>query len=167
MPTPDPPDWATLRALYETGGVTLREVAEASGATLGALKSRSRREGWRKAGPTGRRPDTERSKAAKSTSDLPRRLRALVDRKLRKLEERMETQPDTTAADSEREAREIGALIRNFERLEALGGAEPAGGPQRAAAGFGQEQAVRGTDAEQWRSELARRIARLRQQLGV
>ncbi|MEZ5776030.1 MAG: hypothetical protein R3D33_15390 [Hyphomicrobiaceae bacterium] len=97
---------------------------------------------------------------------LRTRLYRAIDRKLTMIEQRLSAGRETSAADSEREARELGALIRSLERLEA---GEQVRGPGEGAGirrVSGTPAAGEVNDAERWRAELARRISRLREQGG-
>jgi len=86
---------------------------------------------------------------------------AAIERKLTRIEARQAVGADMTAADSEREAREIGQLIRNYEKLTNLE-AETESSKGRCGARSGRSP--KGDDAERWREELTKRIERVRQQ---
>lgn len=90
-------------------------------------------------------------------ASLTKRLLAAIEQKLKRIEERLQMDAETTAADSEREAREIGQLIRNYEKLQKLEA-------DAANSSKGRSAKESGGDAEQWRIELAKRIERVREQ---
>lgn len=69
---------------------------------------------------------------------------------------------EMTAADSEREAREIGQLIRNYEKLTKLETTQQPDNAVKRRPNPGK--AAKEDDAERWRQELTKRIERVRQQ---
>ena len=94
------------------------------------------------------------------------RLYHAIERKLRMIEERLATEAEPGALESERQARELGALIRSFEKLsefeEQTRRALEKGEARARQSGDGARGGAE-SDAERWREEIARRIARLRE----
>ena len=173
MPKLFAPDWAAVRHDYENGLETTKNIVAAHGISMTTLLRRARTESW-----TRRRSDEDIQKssikrqrgpsAREKNKQLISRLLSAIERKLERIEGRLANAIEMTAADSEREARELGQLIRNFERLTTLDDQEKAG---RARAGNGASVPKSKTvvselnnDADRWRVELAQRIERLRRQ---
>jgi hypothetical protein len=150
------PDWAAIGRQFRAGRVTIAVIAARFGVSPSAIRRMAKERGWvRKTHPV----------TAQSNAEIRQRLRDLIERKLEQLEERLMSDESDSPADSERQARELGTLIRNHARLEQM---EEAAARQ-AAIGGGKSgengnRGEEGDDAERWRKELAERIARLRQQ---
>jgi hypothetical protein len=79
-----------------------------------------------------------------------------------------ESAASATAADSERDARTLNTLVRLFEKLKGLGLSEAAGRrAQPAKSAPADDSSVKDAhDADALRGELARRLEKLRGQLG-
>jgi hypothetical protein len=88
------------------------------------------------------------------------RLFATITKKLIMLQHRIETDHDISAADSERQMREIAALISSYQRARDL---NVRSGDAAAASG-NLRHGARAPDPEELREELLRRVAGLRQQ---
>lgn len=108
-----------------------------------------------------RRKARSKQKRNPSRSRLIRRLYGAIDRNLQQLEQRMTEDAPPTAADGERDARALGAAIRNIEKVTELEAATA----RDAQAGSGTA-ALSSEDADRLRLELAERILRLRHQRG-
>lgn len=79
-----------------------------------------------------------------------------MDAKLKRLEARMDSHEELTAAESERETRELGSMIRSFEKVTALAASlEERDKPKK------HKPAVAAGDAERMREEIAQRLERL------
>jgi len=105
---------------------------------------------------------TEPGRTARQASAKPmhviKRLYRALDLKLTKLEQRMQASDELTAADSEREARELSSMIRSFEKVTEVAAEIDKSRKQAGRRG----RTVRAEDAERMRSEIAERIERLR-----
>jgi DNA primase large subunit len=126
-----------------------------------ALYHRAKIDGWRM-----RRPHRRRSRA-----DLAKRLLGALELKMTRFENRMaESAASANAADSERDARTLNTLVRLFEKLKGLGLGEAAtrrARPAKSAPAPADDSSVKDAhDADALRGELARRLEKLRGQLG-
>lgn len=89
--------------------------------------------------------------------DLVARLYGAVDMKLKAIEERMMSDEPSTPADTERDVRALGTLIRNIEKLHEFDDQLTRGRPGQG----GASGPTTAADAERRRHELAQRIERL------
>lgn len=158
--------WARARTAFEGGAATANVIALGLGIAPATLRRRARAEGWRVPAEEAR-DDTDRSGRARR-DQLLARLYALLRRQARALERRLKVQDGTTAspaADSERDARTLAALLRSLRTLQALAAAEPAG----TAATVPPEEHERtpdGEGGEDPRLVLEHRLARFRESVG-
>ncbi len=118
-------------------------------APAGAAVAKSKRANGNKMGGAGKG-------AAKPTSVVKRLYRA-IDLKLKRLEERMQSSDELSAADSEREARELSSMIRSFEKVTEVA----ADIDKRRKPVASERKPVRPEDAERMRREIAERLERL------
>lgn len=106
--------------------------------------------------PSPRAPAAEAPLAADVPREvLLRRLFAAIDLKLEQLEKRMSSGKAVSAADSERQTRELNQMIRSFEMVTEL-----ARDRDNAASGSAATT-VSASDAERMRREIAERLERL------
>jgi hypothetical protein len=165
--------WTEIRCAYEAGDEPVAAVAARFGVSEGSIYRRARRDSWarrsklRKRGTTSG-PRKGKSKGTKSgQSDYPagavppdtnliERLYKAMDAKLKQLEARMGADQEISAAESERETRELGSMIRSFEKVTAF-----------ASANRGRDDKQRNKvrfdpgDTERMREEIAERLERL------
>lgn len=87
---------------------------------------------------------------------MVRRLLKAIETKLEQLEKRMSSGKAVTAADSERQTRELAQITRAYENVLEL-----SLGPDRAADRASAPAAASTADAERWRHEIAERLERL------
>ncbi len=104
----------------------------------------------------GKKPAGGGKGAAKPASVVKRLYRA-IDLKLKRLEERMQSSDELSAADSEREARELSSMIRSFEKVTEVAADID---KRRKPVASGRKPA-RPEDAERMRREIAERLERL------
>ena len=173
----DEATWTEIRRAYEDGSDPVAAIAKRCGVSAGTIYRRARKDCWVRRSSSGKQQklpqETETNKARRSKSpqaskkskrskakvgraELAERLYRAIDAKLSRLEARMQSDDDLSAADSERETRELGSMIRSFEKVAALAGDEKPsrqGEPERADSGK--------RDAERMREEIARRLERL------
>lgn len=103
-------DWARLRRDYEAGERPLAEIAGEAGINRQRLVLLARREGWKLRHPA-------RTKA-EATRETIRRLKSLLQNRLRELEAQIATLgAEATAASSEREIRSMNTLVRTLEKV--------------------------------------------------
>jgi hypothetical protein len=159
-------DWAAIAHDYAATALTVSEICALRSITHTALYNRARRDGWIKRSaalraashrPTRARPD-------KGKADLARRLLTALDHKMTEFETRMtqaKAAAPATAADSERDARTLGTLVRLFDKLKGFGAKAAAGAKP------GSWTAGKDThDADRFRNDLARRLESLRDSIG-
>lgn len=125
--------WAEIRRAYEAGDETVSSLAARLRVSEGAIYRRARRDGWARrskknkgAGETGGKSGSSRQSAGRirkpgkgrggssPSASLIKRLYNAINAKLKRLEARMQTDHEITAAESERETRELGSMIRSF-----------------------------------------------------
>ena len=176
--------WAEARRLYGEGMSSLAEIADATGISVGRLRRRAMAEGWvraaraqtgsrssrsgrREAGmprPSGRAGRARLGAATQGAGSasavravVVQRLYRAIDTKLKRLEARMRSGKSLSAADSERETRELGTMVRSFEKV-----AELAADIDRSKSKTDARRSdVSAADAERMRREIAERIERL------
>jgi hypothetical protein len=167
-------DWEAIKHAVLHSGLSYRRIAGKYGASEKTIANKARAEGWVRIVPlqrlpSGRKPRPPGVPAPKRpTADRIRRrkmiarLFAVLDAKLREIEERMENTAGegagpTSAADTERDVRAFGQLMRIYAKLAALDDAE------RDKKGDKEDNADLRTieDADSLRREIARRLERL------
>jgi hypothetical protein len=159
------PDWDAIERDYSAGLLTVSEICALYAVPYSTIYYRIRTQRWqlrRASSPAGRR----RTKA-----NLTGRLLKALDLKMSQFEKRMaEGAASDSPADSERDARTLNALVRLFEKLNAIDANEtparmkmnkPALAPQSAAPALKDP-----LHADHIRGELARRLDKLRGQIG-
>ncbi|MCH9806596.1 MAG: hypothetical protein K0U74_02585 [Alphaproteobacteria bacterium] len=105
---------------------------------------------------TKKKKATGKSKSPATKAELIERLYDAIDAKLGRLENRWQDAEEISAAESERETRELGSMIRSFEKVAAF--AKTLQGridKQR------KTPVVDAGDAERMREEIAQRLERL------
>lgn len=169
--------WAEIRCVYEACDASVAAIAARFGISEGAIYRRARRDGWpprkklkrgrrdgrsggeaEKAAPRQRRRARKQAPTADPATDaeLIARLYNAMDAKLKRLEARMETNEEVSASESERETRELGSMIRSFEKVTAFAAAIKG----RVDKGR-KKPAVAAGDAERMREEIAQRLERV------
>jgi len=180
----------TLASIAERHGVSVQRITrrargdgwpERSRRTSGAREGPPRRSNGKSTRSSTQTPSVARSPspkrrgaAAEATTTslkarrtLVRRLYKAIDTKLKQMERRMahdmatkDRNPDTTAADHERDTRAIGTLIANLSRVtEIEADLERLPGSASLADQHGDRQLA--DEAERFRREVAERLARL------
>ncbi|MBU2582635.1 MAG: hypothetical protein KJ622_13040 [Alphaproteobacteria bacterium] len=108
------------------------------------------------ANAAGKAANRKSSSEAASSAGLIARLYNAMDAKLKRLEARMHSDEQLTAAESERETRELGSMIRSFEKVTAFAATlEERDKPAK------RKPAINPGDAERMREEIAQRLERL------
>ncbi len=147
------PDWLAVRTAYEDTSEPRHIICHRFGISSWQLSDRAAAESW-----ALRRPD------AKGTYGQRRRMVArlfkTLEAKLSSLEERMASQGRGTSADADREAREISAIVRNFEKV-----AEADDKLKRRLKRRKPEAVA--ADSDRIRDEIAQRLARLKGSAGA
>ncbi|MGH6737339.1 MAG: hypothetical protein ACRECX_14880 [Methyloceanibacter sp.] len=168
---PDEGEWAGVKHDFLYSGKSVEVIAEERGIAPTTLRRRIKSFGWVRVVPTKRTRRKWRGPGHAFTGpqgeELHRqriiaRLFKLLDRKLELLEARMaETERqggERTAADSERDSRELAAILQTVTRLAAVDEKLNKGGK-----GSGPDTAKgMSDDADEFRRDLADRLARLR-----
>ncbi len=162
-------NWAEIRRAYEAGPEAVTHLAERFSVPAGRIYRRAKKERWRRpaarplqdSGAAGRPPEglteSRRNRPVNKQMMIARLYKA-IDQKLKKLEARMGSDRDISAADSERETRELGVMIRSFEKITEFA-TEIENRRQSSAPGR-----VSAADAERMRAEIAERLERLHAQ---
>ncbi|MHA1523005.1 MAG: hypothetical protein ACTSY1_01215 [Alphaproteobacteria bacterium] len=165
------PDWVAVEAGYRDGALTVGEVCRRHGVSQRALYRRARKYAW----PL-RRGEAETGppapcKSPGATSHKPTSRQLLISRLFKTLETQMQSIEHrlngqsgavaSSAADRERDARTLSALVRTMEKLCEL---ESAAGPELQVAKAAQKNVEKDParferDIEDLRQALARRIA--------
>lgn len=149
-----PATWGRVERLYFEGELTLKEIAARCGVSGRALSKRAKKLGW---------PSYQSLRLDGAASERAR-LRRLIEKKLTHLESRMDKPESLTEGESERHTRQFSSLLGSVTKMDDQEGdwrgklmttpvpaeATAAGNPMQGA-----------DNVEQWRQELARRIARL------
>lgn len=148
------PRWTQIKRCYLSGKGTVQSIATKYGVARRTISARARREGW-----------PRRRNALGEPLTIRQRLFNAVDEQLARVEERLAVEEPISAADSERLAREIGMIVKNYDKVEPAVAAEPQG---KGGAPATPANPNPGTDdAERWRLELADRIGKLRQRIAA
>lgn len=157
-------NWAEIRRAYEAGLETVTALATRCAVSEDRIYRRARKEGW-----TRRSSRQSKGKLAASVRSKPQRrgahgtnraamierLYRAIDDNLKRLEARMGSGREISAAESERETRELGAMIRSFEKVTAF--ATDIENRRKPAA----PERISTADAERMREEIAKRLERL------
>lgn len=176
------PDWAAIRRRYEETDDASADIAAAGGITRKDLAARARKEKWRRQkprpfpparvtpagpdrvsplGPSTPPPTRRVSATPAARRRLFERLVSAISLKLEQLERRMSKDLAgddlASATDHEREARAIGALIDNLDKItEMQSGLSKSVGKRGPAADGDLAH-----EADRYRRELAERLSRL------
>jgi predicted transcriptional regulator len=159
--------WAEAARLRQEGA-SYRLVARALGITPSAVRQHAQKHGWPGCAPPSARTLRKRSFIGASMAQrrrLIRRLYDAIDVRLTLMEQRMQQQlailqtdgAPAAPGENEREARAIGTLIRNLDKVTEYAAALEAdarGGSTIAAAALASE-------ADAFRRDIAERIAKL------
>lgn len=159
--------YAAARAAYLEGSESIAAIAARLGLSKHKIAAWRRRDDWpaRSSRPTKRHPT--RPVVGATTSPLTSeqkqavvtRLWLAIDAALTRLENAMATGDPLTPADSERETRAIGALVRNLGKVAEF----EADVRKRSAQGrSGDADAASAADPERLRTALAERLGRVR-----
>lgn len=168
-------NWAEIRRAYEDGPETVANLAARYAVSVRRIYSRAKAEDWlRRASQEpksskGRKAERP-SAAERQETGIPKaqgrprrvtrkamiaRLYRAIDDKLKQLEARMSSGSEISAAESERETRELGVMIRSFEKVTEFAteieNRRKTAAPERISAG----------EAERMRNEIAERLERL------
>lgn len=154
--------WDEIKRLYIETGDSVEKIAVKFGVCRSAVFKKAAQGGW----------PSRRAKRAKSSStgvavsgggaakgaqvSLEKRLYQVMIRKLEKLEQRMIASESLSPADNEREMREIGAMIRGFEKVKEGGNGEKGAGSARRSS-----NSAACASAERMREEITERLERL------
>ncbi len=159
-----PVDWAAIRQLYEAGEMTLAAIAEQHRVTTSALYRKRQAEDWLPRSSSGKVRNTRKpNKRSRRTRQEPllERLFKVVDRNLRLMERRMDSDEPGTAADRERDTRTIGTLTRTIGKITELQAETDVAGDTAGRRRSRDINDNRDTDA--LRLEIAERILKLRE----
>lgn len=162
----DPSVWAEIGRLYCESDETIHSIAQRFGVTDRLIFKEARRQGWPRrserrrqrvgvTGPIAPVPPSDPIRVAREA--LVRRLFRVMNKRLEKLEKRMQTEDDTSPDDIERDRREIDTMVRGLDKLT-----EAAADRKRPPeAGSGKPTLLTSAEAERLRNEIAERLERL------
>lgn len=142
------PDWLAVRQAYEDTSEPRHLICHRYGITSWQVSDRAATEGWRL-----RRPDAKGTYGQRRR--MIERLFKTLEAKLSSMEERMASQGSGSSADADREAREMSAIVRNFEKV-----AEADDKLKRRLKRRKPEAIA--ADSDRIRDEIAQRLARLK-----
>ena len=154
--TPPAPDWPAIRHAYETTTEPRDSICHRCGITSWQLSDRAKLESW----PPRRPRSPPHKDTLKQRRRMVARLLATLEAKLTNLEERMAKNGSGTAVDSDRDARELSAIVRGFEKVADADDKLKRRKSRKSSA------ATAVTDATALREQLLQRLASLRQQRG-
>lgn len=172
--------WAEIRRAYEAEPGTVVSLAGRFPISVQSIYRRAKLEGWQRLqtpaaagargagegpadndGPEGTpAPEAKVSPRPRKVTQkaMIARLYGAIDDKLKQLEARMGSGRDISAAESERETRELGVMIRSFEKVTEF--ATDIENRRKTAA----PERISAADAERMRAEIAERLERLNAQ---
>lgn len=161
-------DWSAIRAAYEQTADALAAIARRHQTSQRTIRRRAVAEGWmlrppqRKPGSKAQNKPAAHARTADTPEDrLIRKVYRALARNLDLMERRMTTEEHPNAADTERDMRAIGAVVKTVEKvkeIEAENASTDAGGRGR-----GYRHPLDGNAADAKRRQLAERLARLRE----
>lgn len=167
-------DWDAVEADYRHSGMSQARIADKHGTSEASLRKRRDAGGWERVAPLVRLP-TRRRPPGDGLPPTPTELRRgrivarlynLLDAKMSEIETRMaETNgASKSAAEAEREARNLNALARLYAKLVEMDEAKAArGGKASHGDKAGSKTTTQdGADADRLRRDLAGRLARLK-----
>lgn len=153
------PDWAAIRRLYEESEASVRDIAAKHATSVSAIQRQRQAEGWRPRSQTrAARGDADGGSGGCRRALIARLLEA-VDRNLKLMEMRMDSDAPATAADRERDTRAIGTLTRTLGKITELQSETdlPRGAAPKSRSGADLDD----VDADRLRLDIAERILRL------
>ena len=145
-------EWRIVENAYVSGAETIGALAKRFKVASSTIYRRRDRHRWAQ-------PRTAAEPEGFDKAALVKRFYRLINLKLEQMEEDMARSSERTPADSERETRALGTLIRNFEKVFGL---EQEGGKDDGKQGRVDGPEPR-AEAEAIRRELAQRLVRLRE----
>ena len=147
-----PSTWAEAEKLYFEGECSMSEIARRCDMHRATILARAKKFNW---------PNHASLRLGGAVSERAA-LRRAIALKLTHLETRMQKTDDTNAADSERQAREYASLLNTIEKLDVKERTWRQSLMLVPKDNQLASESIEGDDnVEQWRAELARRIARL------
>lgn len=167
-------DWEAVRNDYLHSGMSEALIAWKHGTTKETLRRRKRAGGWERVAPLVRRTSRRAqprdgappTPTEKRRGRIVKRLYNLLDAKMSEIETRMAEANGRpmSAAEAEREARNLNSLARLYAKLVEMDEAKAAhdkAAHDKAARGANDKKTEDGADADRLRRDLAGRLARL------
>jgi hypothetical protein len=162
-------DWDAIAHDYAASPLTVPDLCALHHISRAGLYNRANRDGWvkrsvlRRATPLQLTPPHR----LRGKRRLARRMMTALGHKMTEFETRMAhaaaSAAQPSAADSERDARTLGTLVRLFDKLKGIGTmASAKTGAARSSRTAGKDI----HDADRFRNDLARRLERLRDSIG-
>ncbi len=182
----DKATWGAIKCAYCGGADTVAALSRQFGVSAHAIRYRIKRDGWQRKVPgplrrkvgrkaavkskgegRGRRADVDDGDSgtwstADTKADVVKRLYRAILRKLAGIEKRLEQDEPLSAAESERQTRELSTMVRSFEKITGVAAdIELQRKPGRKRE---KDRDGRASDAERMRQEIAERLERLHSQ---
>ncbi|WP_108683222.1 hypothetical protein [Methyloceanibacter sp. wino2] len=163
-------DWEAVHHDFLHSGMALRRIADKHGTTPANIAKRRDDRGWERVAPLVRLPTRRRplgnglppTPTEKRRGRIVKRLYNLLDAKMSEIETRMaenDGRPQS-AAEAEREARNLNSLARLYAKLVEMDEAKAAQ-DKGARGGKDRKKTQDGADADRLRRDLAGRLARI------
>ncbi len=149
-----PATWVKVERLYLEGQLSVAQIAEQCQVASSNIYSRAKKYAWSRSGSPG----------ANQAPPEHIQLRRLIGKKIANLEKRMDDPDTTTPAENERDVRAVASLLNSLVKLDAkqdarrdavIRSSTDNAPTSSTAMNYGDE------NVDQWRHELARRIASL------
>jgi hypothetical protein len=117
-PPPDDGAWQHIRARYEQGHETVRQIAETIGLSGIVLSKRAKAWGWTMRGTAKVASKAKVSTKAETTAATIKRLKDLLQSRITQLEVQIDDiGKDISALANEREIRAVNTLVRTLEKV--------------------------------------------------
>lgn len=156
--------WDEVKRLYCETDETIEKIAAKHGLCRSTVSKKAAASGWpprrqrlgKTTGATHLAAVSRDGPTRCAGGTLEKRLYQVMIRKLEKMEQRMNADEPLSPADNEREMREIGTMIRGFEKVKEGGSGEKDAGDIR-----GASKPPASAHAERMRQEITERLERL------
>ena len=160
-------DWEAVHHDFLHSGLSQARIAERHGVSVSMLRKRRDEAGWERVAPVARLARPSGSSGGSGSTEkrrgrIVKRLCKLLDAKMSEIETRMaenDGRPQS-AAEAEREARNLNSLARLYAKLVEMDEAKSAQ-EKAARGGKDRNKTQDGADADRLRRDLAGRLARL------
>jgi len=150
--------WDEIKERYTFGEQSIQEIAREFDISSSAIRRKAKKRGW-VVSATSRRPEQNKCNEVQTHAHLLSRLMQVFERQISTTEDYLNTMDDDSpsfgVADRERDARTLASLTRTLKQLEELRRLPKATG------GEVVEDEGQGTDGDDMRAQLQRRLDQL------